>query len=109
MTPYQLMRHIVRSCGVPSAVNVDDTINNLRHEFRGRRAMLWLDEAQHLNVGCLEIVRELNDESPHFGLVADLRFSPPLPARNCGTFAFASARASARLTVTEEVEVAMAV
>ena len=69
MTPFQLMKRIARACGVPGGCTIDDTINNLRHDFRGRRVVLLLDESQHLDTACLETIRELNDEAPHFGLL----------------------------------------
>lgn len=69
MTAFQFMRRLAQACGVPCATNIDDTINNLRFEFRGRRVCLWLDEAHHLDYNCLEVVRELNDQPPHFGLM----------------------------------------
>ena len=69
LRPHQLMKRIAESCGVISSGDIDRIIRNIRFEFRGQRVVLVIDEAQHLDVHCLEVVRELFDRPPHFGLL----------------------------------------
>ena len=57
-----LMRRIAFACGSVADIGIERTIANLRYDYAGRRVVLYLDEAQHLSVECLETVRELNDE-----------------------------------------------
>jgi Cdc6-like AAA superfamily ATPase len=67
--PLQLIKLIAESCGVPTMGDMRRLIRNLRFDFRSRRVLLVLDEAQHLDVNCLEAIRELHDLPPHFGLL----------------------------------------
>jgi len=69
ITPLQLLRKIARVCGVPGGCTCDAIVINLQHEFRRRRVLLVLDEAQHLSEASIEVLRELNDEPPRFGLM----------------------------------------
>jgi DNA transposition AAA+ family ATPase len=62
ITPRDLMREIAYKCGSPSCLSTRRTVHNLRFDFQRRRAILYFDEAQHLEVRCLETVRELYDE-----------------------------------------------
>lgn len=63
ITPRFLMGRVAAACGtVGTAVHIERTISNLRYDFTGRRVALYFDEAQHLSVDCLEVVRELYDE-----------------------------------------------
>jgi DNA transposition AAA+ family ATPase len=57
-----LMRRIAIACGVVADLSIERTIANLRYDYAGKRVALYLDEAQHLSVECLETVRELYDE-----------------------------------------------
>lgn len=57
-----LMRRIAIKCGSIGDLSIERTINNLRYDYAGKRVALYFDEAQHLSVDCLEIVRELYDE-----------------------------------------------
>lgn len=69
ISPAQLLRRVAVASGVPNGTTIDATISNLRHDFTGRRGLIVIDEAQHLSEACLETLRELNDEPPHFGLL----------------------------------------
>lgn len=69
ITPIQLLRKMAGAAAVPSSADLNRLISNLQHECRARRAAFVLDEAQHLSVPCLETVRELWDEPPHFGVL----------------------------------------
>lgn len=62
ITKRDLMRRIAVACGTMADQNIERTIANLRFEYQGRRVALYLDEAQHLDIECLETVRELYDE-----------------------------------------------
>jgi DNA transposition AAA+ family ATPase len=62
ITKRDLLRRIAVACGSIANIGIERTINNLRHDFADRRVVLYLDEAQHLSVECLETVRELYDE-----------------------------------------------
>lgn len=68
-TPLGLMRRVAKACAVPGANRVADIITALQFDYRRRKSLLVFDEAQHLTEQCLEVVRELNDEPPHFGLM----------------------------------------
>ncbi len=57
-----LMRRIAFACGSMADIGIERTIANLRYDYAGRRVVLYLDEAQHLSVECLETARELYDE-----------------------------------------------
>lgn len=66
--PRDLFRRIAAACGTEAHTSVDRAIHNLRFDFRGKRVLLYFDEAQHLDLDCFETVRELLDEDPHFSL-----------------------------------------
>lgn len=64
-----MMRRVATSVGSRATRDIDSMLNNLRFEFRGRRVLLVVDEAQHLSISCLEVLRELLDLPPHFSLL----------------------------------------
>ncbi len=57
-----LINRIAIACGSIGNLSIERTIANLRYDLTGKRVALYLDEAQHLSVECLETVRELYDE-----------------------------------------------
>jgi DNA transposition AAA+ family ATPase len=57
-----LMHRIAIACGSVGDLSIERTISNLRFDFGSKRVALYLDEAQHLSIECLETVRELYDE-----------------------------------------------
>jgi DNA transposition AAA+ family ATPase len=59
--PNQLMKRIAEACGSSPLGDADRILRNLRFDFGTRRVLLVFDEAQHLDVNCLETVRELLD------------------------------------------------
>jgi len=67
--PRDLMKRVAAACGSLASHDVDGTLNGLRWEFRNRRVLLIVDEAQHLTIECFEVLRELLDESPFFSLL----------------------------------------
>lgn len=67
--PGDLVKRIAESAGTMALGGVDRILRNLRFDFAGRRTLLVFDEAQHLDVRAFEIIRELLDRPPHFGLM----------------------------------------
>jgi hypothetical protein len=67
--PRDLMRRVAIACGCRTNNDVDPMISNLRFDFRHHRVVLVIDEAQHLNIECFEILRELLDQPPYFSLL----------------------------------------
>jgi DNA transposition AAA+ family ATPase len=66
--PRDLMRRVAAACGSEAPISIDRIFHNLRWDFRGKRVVLYFDEAQHLSLDSFETVRELLDEEPHFSL-----------------------------------------
>jgi DNA transposition AAA+ family ATPase len=62
ITKRDLVRRIAAACGSVADLSIDRTLNNLRYDFPDQHVAIYLDEAQHLDVACLETVRELKDE-----------------------------------------------
>lgn len=69
ITPKQLMQEIAIACGSSSAGDIPRIARNLAYDFRNRHIVLIIDEAQRLTLPCLETVRDLLDEPPHFSLL----------------------------------------
>lgn len=67
--PTQLLKAVAEACGTLATGDTRRIIRNLRFDFRSRRALFIFDEAQHLDVSCLETLRELLDRPPYFGLL----------------------------------------
>ena len=68
-TPFQLMKEVAIACGSNSAGDRLRVVRNLRWDFRNRRILLVVDEAQHLSLNCFEALRELLDRPPNFSLL----------------------------------------
>jgi DNA transposition AAA+ family ATPase len=66
--PRDLFRRIAVACGTEANSAIERAIHNLRFDFKGKRVVLYFDEAQHLDLDAFETVRELLDEAPHFSL-----------------------------------------
>ena len=69
ITPRELLKKMVYAAAVPSRQTILGLTQNLGHHLSKRRTLFVLDEAQHLSIPCLEIVRELNDCEPHAGIL----------------------------------------
>jgi len=67
--PRDLMRRVATACGCIGSHEIDATLNSLRWDFRNRRVLLIIDEAQHLSIDCFEVLRELLDQPPFFSLL----------------------------------------
>jgi DNA transposition AAA+ family ATPase len=67
--PTQLMKRVAEAAGSISTGEVDRILRNLRFDIGSRKALFVFDEAQHLDIPCLETLRELHDMPPHCGLL----------------------------------------
>lgn len=67
--PLSLTNKMLRAAGVPRAGRIENNFANLRFLLRRHRCLFVFDEAQHLSLSCLEIIRELHDLKPHFGVL----------------------------------------
>lgn len=67
--PRDLMRRVSIACGCRTSNDVDPMMTGIRFEFRNHRAVLVVDEAQHLSIDCFETLRELLDQPPYFSLL----------------------------------------
>lgn len=68
INPRQLLKRVAEACGSSPRGDTDHILRNLRFEFGNRKVSIVFDEAQHLTIGCLEVIRELLDEL-HCGLL----------------------------------------
>jgi DNA transposition AAA+ family ATPase len=62
---------LVEACteaGIPNRGNIDQLIRKLRYFLGSRRTLLIVDEAQHLGFQGLEVLRQLLDQPPYFGI-----------------------------------------
>jgi DNA transposition AAA+ family ATPase len=69
ITAGQLVLKILAAAGIGGGHHIQKNLASLRFVFRSRRVILIFDEAQHLSIPCLEIIRELNDLRPYFGVL----------------------------------------
>ena len=69
VTPSQLMKEVAIVCGSAATGDKTRIARNLGYDFRNRRVLLAIDEAQHLDISCLETIRRLLDRPPHFSLL----------------------------------------
>lgn len=69
LKPRDLMRRICIACGSHATNDIDRMLANLRFDFQSRRVLLVVDEAQHLEIECFEVLRELLDQPPFFSLL----------------------------------------
>jgi len=63
---------LVEACteaGIPCRGNIDQLLRKLRYFLAGKRTLLIVDEAQHLGLNGLEVLRQLLDTPPYFGVV----------------------------------------
>jgi hypothetical protein len=67
--PNMLMKLVAEAVGSLAIGDTQRLVRNVRFELRNRQAALIFDEAQHLDVHCLETVRELHDREPNVGML----------------------------------------
>lgn len=69
ITPSQMMKRVAEAAGSITSGDVDRILRNLRFDIGGRKVLFVIDEAQALNIPCLETLRELHDMPPNCGLL----------------------------------------
>lgn len=69
LRPRDLIRRICIACGVHVNNDIDRMLSNLRFDFQSRRVLVVVDESQHLEIECFEVLRELLDRPPYFSLL----------------------------------------
>jgi DNA transposition AAA+ family ATPase len=69
ISPAELVLKMAEAASLPARGRIHRNMAMLRFSLRTRKAIFVFDEAQHLSIQCLEIVREMNDLAPHFGMM----------------------------------------
>jgi hypothetical protein len=69
MRPTGIIKEVANACGISAMGDRVRIRRNLAFEFQNRRALLVVDEAQHLSLPCFEALRILLDRPPHFSLL----------------------------------------
>jgi DNA transposition AAA+ family ATPase len=69
VTPNQLMRAVAEAAGSISVGDNRRLFKNLRFDLGKRKVLFVFDEAQHLDIPCLETLRELLDMPPYCALL----------------------------------------
>lgn len=69
MSRLDLLTELLLEAGMVGRGKIGQMLRKVRHAFTGRRVLLVLDEAQHLDTSALDTIRELLDEPPYFGLI----------------------------------------
>ena len=67
--PRDLMCRIAVACGCKPANDIDTMLSAVRNRYRNHRGLLLFDEANHLSIDCLEMIRELLDQPPRFSVL----------------------------------------
>ena len=69
LRPRDLIKRVAAACGSQAGNDIDRMLSNIRFDFQNRRVLLVVDEAQHLEIECFEVLRELLDQPPFFSLL----------------------------------------
>jgi DNA transposition AAA+ family ATPase len=67
-SPQNFLVEACTEAGIPNRGYIDHLIRKLRFFLGGQRALLIVDEAQHLGLSGLEVLRQLLDTPPYFGV-----------------------------------------
>ena len=67
--PQSFLIECCTSAGIPTRGSIDQLIRKLRFFLGSHRTLLMVDEAQHLDHHGLEVLRQLLDLPPHFGVM----------------------------------------
>lgn len=67
-SPQNFLVEACTEAGIPNRGYIDHLIRKLRFFLGGQRALLIVDEAQHLGLSGLEVLRQLLDTPPFFGV-----------------------------------------
>jgi type II secretory pathway predicted ATPase ExeA len=68
-SPQAFLQEICNTAGISSRGMIDQLIRKLRFFLATGRVLLIIDEAQHLDHKGLEVLRQLLDLPPHFGVI----------------------------------------
>jgi hypothetical protein len=68
-SPQSFLVEACTEAGIPNRGSIDQLIRKLRFFLGGNRTLLIVDEAQHLGLNGLEVLRQLLDTPPYFGVV----------------------------------------
>lgn len=68
-SPQTFLIEACTEAGIPTRGTIGQLLRKLRFFLGGRRTLLMVDEAQHLPLATLEILRQLLDNPPYFGVV----------------------------------------
>ena len=66
--PQSFLIEACTEAGIPNRGTIDQLIHKLRFFLGRQRALLIVDEAQHLDLRGLEVLRQLLDTPPYFGV-----------------------------------------
>jgi len=67
--PMSFLRELCNTAGIPNRGDIDKLVRKLRFFLAEQRILLMVDEAQHLEKDTLEVLRQLLDLPPYFGVV----------------------------------------
>ncbi|HEY1767795.1 MAG TPA: ATP-binding protein [Terracidiphilus sp.] len=67
-SPQSFLMELCTEAGIPNRGTIDQLIRKLRFFLGGQRTVLIVDEAQHLGTSGLEVLRQLLDRAPYFGV-----------------------------------------
>jgi DNA transposition AAA+ family ATPase len=68
-SPQSFLIECCTEAGIPNRGTIDQLLRKLRFFLGTQRTLLIVDEAQHLGLSGLEILRQLLDTPPYFGVV----------------------------------------
>ncbi len=68
-SPQNFLREVCRSSDIPDRGTIDQLLRKIRFFLAAGRTLLMVDEAQHLDHAGLEVLRQLLDLPPYFGVI----------------------------------------
>ncbi len=68
VSPQNFLIEACTEAGIPNRGKIDQLIRKLRFFLGGKRTLLIVDEVQHLGIEGMEILRQLLDTPPYFGV-----------------------------------------
>lgn len=68
-SPQSFLMECCVAAGIPNRGTIDQLLRKLAHFLHKDRIVLFVDEAQHLDTNGLEVLRQLVDLPPYFGVV----------------------------------------
>ncbi|MFC6645473.1 AAA family ATPase [Granulicella cerasi] len=68
-SPQSFLMECCCAAGIPNRGTIDQLLRKLRFFLAGKRTVFVVDEAQHLDNAGLEVLRQLLDLPPYFGVV----------------------------------------